>query len=58
MKLHIASAVALTALVVGSGVARAEDALQTLEGMHMTAPMDWPTVPQDRSRRRTPSGRF
>jgi hypothetical protein len=47
MKLHIASAVALTALVAGLGVARAEDALQTLGDMHMTAPVDWPTIPQD-----------
>jgi hypothetical protein len=46
MKLHIASAVALAALAVGSGAAWADDALDTLQGMHMTAPIDWPTVPQ------------
>src|ERR1700683_1545817 len=46
MKLHIASAAAIAAALIGSGVARADDALQTLEGMHMTAPVDWPTVPQ------------
>jgi glucose/arabinose dehydrogenase len=47
MKLHIASAAAIAAALIGSGVARADDNLQTLEGMHMTAPIDWPTVPQD-----------
>jgi hypothetical protein len=46
MKLHIASAMALAALAVGSGAAWADDALDTLQGMHMTAPIDWPTVPQ------------
>jgi hypothetical protein len=40
MKLHIASAVALAALAVGSGAAWADDALDTLQGMHMTAPSD------------------
>ena len=47
MKLWVASAAAIAAPLIGSGVARAEDALQTLEGMQMTAPMDWPTIPQD-----------
>jgi hypothetical protein len=46
MKLHIASAVALAALAVASSAAWADDALQTLEGFHPTAPIDWPTVPQ------------
>ena len=46
MKLHIASAAAIAAALFASGVARADDALQTLGGMHMTAPVDWPTVPQ------------
>src|ERR1700726_3870931 len=46
MKLHIASAAALAAAFLASGVARADDALQTLGGMHMTAPVDWPTIPQ------------
>src|SRR6201995_2107201 len=46
MKSYIACAVALTALAVGSGMARADDNLQTLEGFRMTAPIDWPTVPQ------------
>ena len=46
MKLHVASVAAIAAALIGSGVARADDALQTLGGMHMTAPVDWPTVPQ------------
>ena len=57
MKLHIASAAAIAVALIGSGGARADSALQTLEGMHMTAPMDWPTIPQE-GPRRTPSGRF
>ncbi len=48
MKLWVASAAAIAAALIGSGVARAQDNdLQTLEGMHMTAPIDWPTVPQE-----------
>ena len=44
----VASVAAMAAAFIGSGVARADDnALQTLEGMHMTAPVDWPTIPQD-----------
>ena len=46
MKTYVASAVALAALIVGMGAARAEDNLQTLEGFRQTAPMDWPTIPQ------------
>ena len=47
MKICVASAVALTALIVGLGGARAdENNLQTLESWHLTAPIDWPTVPQ------------
>ena len=47
MKLRYVSAAALAALLIGTGAAWAEDdALKTLEGMHMTAPVDWPTVPQ------------
>ena len=46
MKSRVTSAVALAALLVGLGGARAEDNLQTLEGFRMTAPIDWPTVPQ------------
>ncbi len=45
MKPYIASAVALTALAVGLGGARADN-LQTLEAWHDTAPVDWPTIPQ------------
>ena len=47
MKLLVASVAAITVALIGSGVARADTALQTLEGMHMTAPVDWPTIPQD-----------
>jgi glucose/arabinose dehydrogenase len=46
MKLLVASVAALAAALLGSAAARADDALQTLGGMHMTAPVDWPTVPQ------------
>src|SRR3984957_11672807 len=46
MKLHIVSAAAIAAVFLGSVAARAETALETLEGMHMTAPLDWPTIPQ------------
>ena len=47
MKLRYVSAAALGALMLGTGAARAEnDNLKTLEGFHMTAPVDWPTVPQ------------
>ena len=46
MKTYVASAVALSALIVGLGAAKAQDALKSLEGMHMTAPVDWPTIPQ------------
>jgi hypothetical protein len=46
MKLLVASAAAIAAVLIGSGIARADDALQTLEGMHMTPPIDWPTIPQ------------
>ncbi len=46
MKLSFASAVAVTALALGVVGARADN-LETLEGMHMTAPIEWPTVPQD-----------
>jgi hypothetical protein len=45
MKGHVASAVALTALIVGLGAARAQDNLEKLEGFR--APVDWPTVPQE-----------
>jgi len=48
MKLLVASVAAITAALVGSGVAQAQNNnLQTLEGMHMTAPVDWPTIPQE-----------
>jgi glucose/arabinose dehydrogenase len=47
MKRLVASAAAIAAALLGSGVVRADDALQTLGDMHMTAPVDWPTIPQD-----------
>src|SRR6202161_3385714 len=47
MKRLVASAVAIAPALLGSAVARADDALQTLGDMHMTAPVDWPTIPQD-----------
>ena len=50
MKRLCITAAAMSALIVGASAARADDALQTLEGMHMTAPMDWPTIPQDRAK--------
>ena len=47
MKVRFASAIALGTLLVASAGARAaDDNLQTLEAMHMTAPIDWPTIPQ------------
>jgi glucose/arabinose dehydrogenase len=47
MKTHIASAVALAALMVGLGAWGARsDNLQTLEAWHDTPPVAWPTVPQ------------
>ena len=46
MKLWVASAAALAAALVGSGAARADDALQTLQAMHTNTPVDWPTIPQ------------
>ena len=45
MKLRIATALALTTLAVCPSLALA-DALETLEGFHKTAPIDWPTIPQ------------
>ncbi len=47
MKLRYVSAVALGALMIGTAAVRADDDnLKTLEGMHMTPPVEWPTVPQ------------
>jgi glucose/arabinose dehydrogenase len=45
MKHKIAAALALTT-ALAFPVAASADALETLEGMHMTAPIDWPTIPQ------------
>ena len=47
MKLLVASAAAIAAALFGSGGARAENNLQTLEAWHITSPIDWPTVPQE-----------
>jgi len=46
MKLNTISVAALAALALGTCAAYADDALKTLEGFHMTPPVDWPTVPQ------------
>jgi len=46
MKLRTATTFVLTALVACPVVARADDALDTLQAMHKTAPIDWPTIPQ------------
>ena len=45
--LLVLAAAAMAAALLASGVARADDALQTLGDMHMTAPVDWPTIPQE-----------
>jgi hypothetical protein len=47
MKRLVASAAAIAAALIAPVVARADDALDTLHAMHMTPPIDWPTVPQD-----------
>ena len=46
MNLKIAAALALTTALTFPLAARADDALTTLGAMHMTPPIDWPTVPQ------------
>jgi hypothetical protein len=46
MKLLCITAAAMSALIVGVSATRADDNLQTLEGFRMTAPIDWPTIPQ------------
>ena len=45
MKFRMTKALALIAFAAFPSVALA-DALETLEGFHKTAPIDWPTVPQ------------
>src|ERR1700728_4952948 len=45
MKHRIAAALALTT-ALAFPVAASADALETLEGFRMTAPIDWPTIPQ------------
>ena len=46
MNIKIAAALALTTALAFPLGARADDALTTLGAMHMTPPIDWPTVPQ------------
>jgi len=46
MKLMMATAVAAAALCLTPMTASA-DALETLQGMHKTPPIDWPVIPQD-----------
>jgi glucose/arabinose dehydrogenase len=45
MKSHFVGALALTSMLVCPSLVRA-DALETLSGMHQTAPVDWPVIPQ------------
>src|ERR1700723_1941447 len=45
MKLRIAAALAFSTAITFPMMAYG-DALETLEGFHMTAPIDWPTIPQ------------
>ena len=46
MKYHVAALVALSAFALNPSLSQAEDVLETLGGMHKTAPVDWPTIPQ------------
>jgi glucose/arabinose dehydrogenase len=46
MKFHTATALALLAFVGWPAAASADSALDTLGAMHMTPPIDWPTIPQ------------
>lgn len=46
MKFATATALALLTITTGSITAHAEDALETLQSMHKTPPIDWPTIPQ------------
>ena len=47
MRLSFATATALAmTLAACPGLAWADDALDTLQGFHMTAPVDWPAIPQ------------
>ena len=47
MKLRFTTAVAIAALTVLPTASYADTALDTLQAMHKTAPVDWPVVPQD-----------
>ena len=57
MKVRVASAVALAALIVGLGAARADDNLQTLEGFRYDGADRLADRPAGWDRRRTPSDR-
>ena len=46
MRFSTATALALFTIAVCPVGARADDALTTLGNMHMTPPIDWPTIPQ------------
>ncbi len=46
MKFATATALALLTITTGSIAAHAEDALDMLQSMHKTPPIDWPTIPQ------------
>jgi len=47
MKLRFATAVAIASLALVPAAAFADNALDTLQAMHKTAPVDWPLIPQD-----------
>ena len=47
MRLRFATAVAIATLALGPVAAFADNALDTLQAMHKTAPVDWPLIPQD-----------
>lgn len=46
MKFRLVSAAILAALAISPVAVQADDVLETLGGMHKTAPIDWPTIPQ------------
>ncbi len=47
MKLRFTTALAITTLLAACpAVAQTDNVLETLGGMHKTAPIDWPTIPQ------------
>ncbi len=46
MKSYLAAALAMTTIAASTISAHADDALATLQAMHMTPAADWPTIPQ------------